>query len=74
MNHCCKILSTTTGHPAQFTDKTLIRYNRFINGLKDGCFDKNFEFELYDYDKSTKPIIKVKYTGCYIIVNNGYLR
>ena len=73
-NHRRRILSTTRGHPARFTDKTLIRFDRFVNSLKEGCFDDDFEFELYDYDQSNKKVIKVKYTGCYVIVDNGYLK
>ena len=73
VNHRWRILSTTLGHPARFTDKTLIRFDRFVTALRDGCFDDDFEFELYDYDGTNDKIIKVKYTGCYVIVDNGYL-
>ena len=52
----------------------MIRFDRFVNSLQDGCFDDDFGFELYDYDDTNKQIIKVKYTGCYVIVDNGYLR
>ena len=74
VNHHHRILSTTLGHPARFTDKTLIRYDRFVTSLKDGCFDGDFTFELYDYDEETNEVIKVPYTGCYVIVDNGYLK
>ena len=73
VNHRRRILSTTSGHPARFNDKTLIRFDRFVNALRDGCFDDDFHFELYDYDNTNKQIIKVKYTGCYVNVDNGYL-
>ena len=46
----------------------------FVNALRYECFDDDFEFELYDYDDTNKQIIKVKYTGYYVIVDNGYLR
>ena len=42
--------------------------------MKEGYFDNDFEFELYDYDESNNQIIKVKYTGFYVIVDNRYLR
>ena len=42
--------------------------------MKDGCFDGDFTFELYDYDEETNEVIKVAYTGCYVIVDNGYLK
>ena len=36
VNHRKKILSTTTGHPARFNDKTLAIYDAFIMKLKNG--------------------------------------
>ena len=71
VNHRRRILSSTSGHPARFNDKTLIMYDRFVMKLKDGKFDKDFEFELYDFDDNGKEI-KVRYSGCYVIVDNGY--
>ena len=71
VNHRRRILSRTSGHPARFNDKTLIMYDRFVNKLKDGKFDKDFEFELYDFDDSGE-VIKVNYSGIYVIVDNGY--
>ena len=73
VNHRRRILSSTSGHPARFNDKTLIMYDKFVNKLKKGYFDNEFEFELYDYDKNEQEI-KVKYKGCYLIVDNGYHR
>lgn len=44
VNHCRRILSSTSGHHAMFTDKTLIRFDRFVNAVNNGCFDDEFEF------------------------------
>ena len=73
VNHRRRILSSTFGHPARFNDKTLIIYDKFVNKLKKGNFDNEFEFKLYDYDKNEQEI-KVKYKGCYLIVDSGYHR
>ena len=70
-DHRRRIISTTSGHPARFNDKTLITFDTFMNELRDGKFDKTFSFELYDTN-SCDEIIKVKYRGCYVIVDNGY--
>ena len=70
-NHRRRILSTTSGHPARFNDKTLIMFDRFVNKIKKGKFDSEFTFELYDFDTNGNHI-KVKYKGCYLIVDNGY--
>ena len=40
--------------------------------LKNGKFNDNHEFVLFDYDDDGE-IIEVKYRGCYVIVDNGYL-
>lgn len=72
-NHRRKILHTTCGHPSRFNDKTLISFDDFVQGLKNGIYNDKFEFELYDFDTDDQ-IIKVKYRGCYVIVDNGYLR
>lgn len=71
VDHCHQILSSTSGNPARFNDKTLIMYDRFVNKLKDKKFDTDFEFKLYDFGENEEAI-KVKYTGCYLIVDNGY--
>ena len=39
--------------------------------IKFKDYDNDFKFELYDFDNTNNQIIKVKYIGCYVIVNNG---
>ena len=72
VNHRRRILSTTTGHPSRFNDQTLILFDKFVRKLKDGKYDSDFEFEFYDFDNNGEVIL-VKYRGCYVIVDNGYL-
>ena len=72
VNHRRRILGTTTGHPARFNDKTLITFDEFVKGVRDGNYNNEYEFELCDFDEN-KQEIKVKYRGCYLIVDNGYL-
>ena len=68
VNHPRRIISTTKGHPALFNDKTLITFNEFVNWLKNGMYGDEYEFALYNYDEY-KNVIKVKYRGCWLIVD-----
>ena len=72
VNHHRRILSSTSGHPSTFNDKSLILFDDFCHSIKDGIYDDKYEFELYDYDRDGKHI-KMKYRGCWLIVDNGYL-
>ena len=73
VNHRRRILSKPIGHPARFNDKTLIRYDDFVSAIKLGCYDDTYEFQLYDYNEHGNEVI-VKYKGCWLIVDNGYLK
>ena len=35
-NHRRRIISTTTGHPGRFNDKTLVRFDKFVMNVKQG--------------------------------------
>ena len=61
VNHHRRILGTTKGHPARFNDKILVTFDEFVKS-----------FELFDFDENQNEI-RVKYKGCYLIVDNGYL-
>ncbi|KAG7336915.1 DDE superfamily endonuclease [Nitzschia inconspicua] len=72
-SHRRKIFSTTDGHPARWNDKTLVRYDDMASTLHDGTNPLcNLIFELYAYDENNL-IIKERYKGGWLIVDNGYL-
>jgi len=73
VNHRRRILGTTDGHPARWNDKTIVRFDKIAMGLKNGTILSDFIFELYDYNSSGE-IIKVKYRGPWLLVDNGYHR
>jgi hypothetical protein len=52
VNHRRRILGTTEGHPARWNDKTIVRFDKFACGLKEGTILSDFEFELYDYSSN----------------------
>ena len=43
-----------------------------MNFINDGCFNEKHEFILLNYGID-EDIVKKRYRGCYVIVNNGYL-
>lgn len=73
VNHRRRILGTTEGHPARWNDKTIVRFDKFACGLKEGTILSDFEFELYDYS-SNMDVKKVKYRGPWLLTDNGYHR
>ena len=72
VNHRRRVLGTTTGHPARFNDKTLVLFDQFVQKVHNDRFDTSHTFTLKDFD-SHGNIIEVKYSGCYLLVDNGYL-
>jgi hypothetical protein len=46
VNHRRQILHSTTGHPGRWNDKTLVRFDSFMNDLQNGVFNKDLSFEL----------------------------
>ena len=72
VNHRRRILATTKGHPARWNDKTLVLFDDFAVSLNEGRKMQDFTFELYEKDVHGS-IIKAKYRGPWLIVDNGYL-
>jgi hypothetical protein len=71
VNHRRRTLSTTTGHPARWNDKTLILFDDFVVGLHEGCNLDDFTFELYERD-ARGNVVSAKYRGPWLIVDHGY--
>jgi hypothetical protein len=74
VNHRRRILHTTSGHPCRWNDKTLILFDTFARGIYEGSTALNdVEFELVERDAQGN-LLTIKYSGCYLIVDNGYLK
>jgi DDE superfamily endonuclease len=69
VNHRRQILHTTSGHPGRWNDKTLARYDTFMDQLRRGFFDDMMTFELFDANGK-----RIVMKGAYVIVDNGYLQ
>jgi len=46
VNHHCQILSTTQGHPARWNDKSIVKFDPFVMGLRRGNVLDDLAFEL----------------------------
>ena len=73
VNHRRRILFSTRGGPGRWNDKTLVLFDDFVSGIRDGDILGDTEFELLERGRNGE-IITVKYKGSYVIVDNGYLR
>ena len=74
VNHRQRILSTTTGHPCRWNEKTLILFDKFARGLQNGNNPLNdVEFTALCERDENGSVIDVRYRGSYLLVNNGYL-
>ena len=71
-NHRRRILSSTRGHPGRWNDKTLVLYDQLATDLRDGKRYDDLEFTLFETAEDGS-IKSVKYTGAWLIVDNGYL-
>ena len=71
-NHRRQILHTTSGYPARWNDKTIVLFDTFAKGLKNGTIMNDNVFELMERSENDE-IIKVKYRGAWLVVDNGYL-
>ena len=67
VDHSRQILSSTTGHPARWSDATLARLDPMFDRLNSGDFN-NFSFEL---DRRDDEPISIN--GAYVLVDNGYV-
>jgi len=61
------------GGPGQWNDQTMVRIDRFISSVGDGCLLQDNDFELLDCDHLGN-VISDKYKGVYVIADNGYLQ
>jgi hypothetical protein len=72
VNHRRYILSSTTGHPCRWNNKTLQLFDGFLNDIYQGNILQDVEFELFERNKSGE-ITSRKYQGVWVMSDNGYL-
>jgi hypothetical protein len=68
VNHRRQILSTTSGHPARWNDKTLQLFDPFMEQLHQGKILDDHVFQLYSLDAAGNVVKKsTKVAGCWLI-------
>ena len=71
VNHLRQILYTTAGHPARWNDKTLVLFDEFIMGVKNGVILTDYQFQLLE--KNEDGIVQQpNYNGCWFLSDNRY--
>jgi hypothetical protein len=72
VNHRWQTLYTTDSHPATWNDKTLILFDKFVQGIHDRKILNYLKFELFELNEKGE-VVAAKYQGCWLLVDNGYL-
>jgi hypothetical protein len=68
LNHKRQMLHSTTGHPGHWNDKTLVRFDSFVNEICVGPFSNMMTFE------SMKASGGQTYmNGAYVVLDTRYL-
>jgi hypothetical protein len=73
VSHRRRILSTTTGHPARWNDKTLVLFDSFTTGIRKGELLSDVTYNLFEKDGDGE-VKEVTYKGGWLLVDNGYLK
>ena len=66
-DHAGRILSATCGFPGTWNDKTVVRYDKFVQRLREDARYTTCTFELYDANGNTYQL-----QGVYLIADGGY--
>ncbi len=67
VNHLGLFLACTKSVPGTFSDKTTVKFDRFVMDMKEGRLYSDVPFTLTRADGST-----VEERGLYLISDNGY--
>jgi hypothetical protein len=53
VNHKRRILSSSSGHPGRWNDKTIVKFDPFLERLQNGEYDDMLQFELLNNESSS---------------------
>ena len=68
MNHRRKILATTAGMPGRWNDKTVVRFDGFVNDIFRGLLYSEVKYQLTNLEGEVS-----NYQGAWLLVDGGYL-
>ena len=72
VTHSGQILSSTSGHPGTWNDKSIVLHDTLVNGVQRLGKYSNYGFFLFEYDENCN-IVSKSYNGVWFICDNGYL-
>lgn len=72
VNHKRRILYTTSGFPGRWNDKTIVTFDEFLLGIREGTRLADVSFKLREQRDGTTR--ERDYLGVWVMVDNGYLR
>ena len=70
VNHRRHIISTTTGAPGSWNDKSVVRFDRLAMDMRTPIYD-HLSFDLYEKNDKGETVTQT-YVGGYFISDNGY--
>jgi DDE superfamily endonuclease len=71
VNHQRKILSSTPGHPSRWNDKTIVKFDPFLQDIRYNDLLQDCTFQLLE--RRNDVVVSQTYQGVWIMVDNGYL-
>jgi Plant transposon protein len=73
VDHTMRVQAVTRGFHGSANDKTIVRFDGFVNRIKGDAFYKNMEYNLRVNDgPADDPSSFTRVSGAYLIVDNGY--
>ena len=73
VNHRRQISHVTPGFPSRWNDKTIVKFDKFINDIKEGKIYQHKTFKLFEILENG-DIVEVACEGSWVICDNGYLK
>ena len=70
-SHRRRILHSTNGLPSRYNDKTVVLFDVFVKKVHEGELLSDYQF--YLLQEINGKIRKVRYSGVWFLVDNGYL-
>ena len=73
VNHRRQIIHSTRGFPSRWNDKTAVKFDQFVNDIRDGKSCQNNTFVLFERNEDGS-IKEVMHLGAWISCDNGYVK
>ena len=72
VDHCRRILGSTSGHPGSWNDKTLVLFDELIIQVNDGQIPNDFIFKLLEKDNKGEVVeVFIKVSGLWLTMDTS---